>query len=97
MKKTKTPKKEVPIEFTFREQVFMGKLAEVEPDPENPRKITSAKYIELTEQIKANPNMLWVRPICFTILKGKKIVKAGNQRYHICNDLGLIEAPMIDV
>jgi hypothetical protein len=94
----KKPTKKLPkIEINFREQVKMGVLSSLQPDPKNPRKITAKDYDELKQNIIDNPDMLWTKPIMYQRTKKGNFVKVGNQRFRCCIDLGLKEAPLLDI
>ncbi len=85
--------KNSPIKITFLEQIQMVARSTIKPYAKNPRKITNAGYEELYNNIKRNPNMLRLKPL----LIDNGIIKAGNQRYRVCEDLDIDPVPIIDM
>lgn len=64
------------------------KIAEVKPNPNNPRTIKDAKFKKLVESIKTFPDMLEKRPI---VVDENMVVLGGNMRLKACKKAGLKE------
>lgn len=74
-------------------------IAEVQPNPKNPRKIKDAQLDKLVDSIRKFPKMLEKRPlVCLTNEPGalhKYVVIGGNQRLKAASRAGLKEVPVI--
>lgn len=68
----------------------MKKLAEIKPNPKNPRIISEQKLKELARSLKEFPEMLYYRPI---VVNKKGVILGGNSRYYALLDLGYEEVP----
>jgi hypothetical protein len=71
-------------------------IAEIKPNPKNPRIIKDDKFAKLVKSIRDFPQMLEKRPlICFTDTDKKLVVLGGNMRLKAANEVGLKELPVI--
>ena len=71
-------------------------IAEIKPNPKNPRIIKDDKFAKLVKSIRDFPQMLEKRPlICFTDTDKKLVVLGGNMRLKAANEVGLTELPVI--
>jgi len=71
-------------------------IAEIKPNPNNPRVIKDDKFAKLCKSIKDFPEMLEKRPlVCFTDTDGKLVVLGGNMRLKAAKECGLKELPVI--
>jgi DNA modification methylase len=71
-------------------------IAEIKPNPNNPRVIKDEKFSKLVKSIKEFPQMLEKRPlVCFTDTDGKLVVLGGNMRLKAAKEIGLKELPVI--
>ena len=61
--------------------------------PKNPRFVKDAKYYQLKESIKDNPEMLPLRELVVVQLGKDFIVIGGNMRLRACKELGYKEMP----
>lgn len=68
------------------------KIADVKKNPNNPRIIKDAKFINLVNSIKEFPEMLNVRPI---VLNKDHVIIGGNMRFQAAMAAGLTEIPAI--
>ena len=68
------------------------RIAELKPNPNNPRKISKTKYEELVESIKEDPKLLNAKPL---IIDENNIIIGGHQRYRACLELGIEDVPVI--
>jgi ParB-like chromosome segregation protein Spo0J len=68
------------------------KIAEVKPNPNNPRQIKDDKFAKLVQSIKDFPEMLDIRPI---VVNADMVVLGGNMRFKACKEAGLKEVPII--
>jgi ParB-like chromosome segregation protein Spo0J len=61
-------------------------IAEIKPNPKNPRIIKDDKFAKLVKSIRDFPQMLEKRPlICFTDTDKKLVVLGGNMRLKAAN------------
>ena len=67
-------------------------IADVRPNPDNPRIIKDDKFKKLVASIKAFPQMLELRPI---VVNSEMVVLGGNMRLKACQAAGLTEVPTI--
>lgn len=67
------------------------KIAEIVPNPENPRTITKEKFRKLVKSIKEFPEMLEARPI---VVDPNNMILGGNMRYKAAKEAGLQEVPI---
>jgi ParB-like chromosome segregation protein Spo0J len=72
--------------------MFIVKISEVKPNPNNPRIIKDDKFAKLVKSIKEFPEMLNLRPI---VVNDDMIVLGGNMRLKACKEAGLKEVPII--
>jgi DNA modification methylase len=72
--------------------MFIVKISEVKPNPNNPRIIKDDKFAKLVKSIKDFPEMLKLRPI---VVNDDMIVLGGNMRLKACKEAGLKEVPII--
>lgn len=71
-------------------------IAEIKPNPKNPRVIKDEKFAKLVQSLKDFPEMLEKRPlVCFTDTDGKLVVLGGNMRLKAAKEIGLKELPVI--
>ena len=71
-------------------------IAEIKPNPKNPRIIKDDKFAKLVKSIRDFPQMLEKRTlICFTDTDKKLVVLGGNMRLKAANEVGLKELPVI--
>jgi len=71
-------------------------IAEIKPNPNNPRVIKDEKFAKLVKSIKEFPQMLEKRPlVCFTDTDGKLVVLGGNMRLKAAKEVGLKELPVL--
>jgi ParB-like chromosome segregation protein Spo0J len=68
------------------------KIAEIKPNPNNPRQIKDDKFAKLVQSIKDFPEMLDIRPI---VVNADMVVLGGNMRFKACKEAGLKEVPII--
>lgn len=75
---------------------FYRNIAEIKPNPRNPRVIKDEKFAKLVKSIKEFPQMLEKRPlVCFTDTDGKLVVLGGNMRLKAAIECGLKELPVL--
>lgn len=72
--------------------IISVKIAEIKPNPNNPRLIKDDKFVKLVNSIKEFPRMLEIRPI---VVNDDMIVLGGNMRLKACKEAGLKEVPII--
>ena len=71
-------------------------IAEIKPNPKNPRIIKDDKFAKLVQSLKDFPEMLEKRPlVCFTDTDGKLVVLGGNMRLKAAKEIGLKELPVV--
>ena len=71
-------------------------IAEIKPNPKNPRVIKDEKFAKLVKSITDFPQMLEKRPlVCFTDTDGKLVVLGGNMRLKAAKEVGLKELPVV--
>ena len=68
----------------------MIKLADIKPNPDNPRVIKDQKFERLCKSIKEFPKMMELRPI---VVDGDGVVLGGNMRLRAIQHLKLTEVP----
>lgn len=68
-------------------------IREILPNPENPRKITPAKFNELVKSIEADPQILLAKPL---VIDENKMVLGGNQRLTACKKIGMKTVPCLN-
>lgn len=73
-------------------KIISVKIAEVKPNPNNPRLIKDDKFVKLVNSIKEFPKMLEIRPI---VVNDDMVVLGGNMRLKACKEAGLKEVPII--
>lgn len=72
------------------------KIADIKPNPKNPRIIKDDKFQKLVNSLRDFPDMLRKRPlVCFTDADGKKVVLGGNMRLRAARELGMKELPVM--
>ena len=70
-------------------------IADIKPNPKNPRVIKDEKYRQLMHSLATFPEMLDKRPlVCFTDIDGKLVVLGGNMRLKAATELGMKELPV---
>lgn len=70
-------------------------IADIKPNPKNPRVIKGEKYRQLMHSLATFPEMLDKRPlVCFTDIDGKLVVLGGNMRLKAATELGMKELPV---
>lgn len=75
-------------------EVKTVKIAEVVPNPNNPRTIKDNKFKQLVKSIKEFPEMLEARPI---VVDEDMVVLGGNMRLKACISAGLTEVPIVKI
>ena len=71
-------------------------IAEIKPNPKNPRVIKDDKFAKLVKSITDFPQMLEKRPlVCFTDVDGKLVVLGGNMRLKAAKEVGLKGLPVV--
>ena len=68
----------------------MIKLADIKPNPDNPRVIKDQKFERLCKSIKEFPKMMELRPI---VVDGDGVVLGGNMRLRALQHLKFTEVP----
>lgn len=68
------------------------KIAEIKPNPNNPRTIDKVKFDLLVKSIQEFPSMLELRPI---IVNSDMMVLGGTMRLKACIKVGIKEVPII--
>lgn len=76
-------------------EIVYRKLADLKPNPKNPRKITQDKIERLAESIKSNPSYFEARPIILSDRTGELIIIDGEQRSKAAGFLAMTEVPTI--
>lgn len=72
------------------------KIAQIKPNPQNPRTIKDERFKKLVKSITDFPQMLEKRPlVCFTDIDGKYVVLGGNMRLKASKEAGLKELPIL--
>ena len=66
------------------------KINDLQPLPNNPRKITTKAMDRLKESIQRDPEYMLARPI---IADKNGVILGGNQRWRACVELGMDEIP----
>ena len=70
-------------------------IAQIKPNPKNPRVIKDEKYRQLCTSLRNFPEMLDKRPlVCFTDIDGKLVVLGGNMRLKAATELGMKTLPV---
>ena len=67
-------------------------IADIRPNPDNPRIIKDDKFKKLVASIKAFPQMLELRPI---VVNADMVVLGGNMRLKACQAAGIKDVPTI--
>jgi DNA modification methylase len=67
-------------------------IADLKPNPDNPRVIKDDKFRKLVQSIKDFPEMLQLRPV---VVNADMVVLGGNMRLKACQAAGLTEVPTI--
>ena len=71
-------------------------IADIKPNPKNPRVIKDDKYHKLVESLRSFPQMLEKRPlVCFTDIDNKLVVLGGNMRLKAAIELGMDKLPVV--
>lgn len=77
------------------EKVVMRPLADLVPNPKNPRTAQDEDIAALAESIKANPRFFVARPILLSDRTGVLMIIAGERRSEAARLLGMTEVPTI--
>ena len=80
---------------TIVQSVILRPLAELVPNPKNPRTATEEEIVALAESIKANPDYFDARPIVLSNRTGVLMIIDGEQRSKAAKLLGMTEVPTI--
>lgn len=80
---------------TIVQSVILRPLAELVPNPKNPRTATEEEIAALAESIKANPDYFDARPIVLSNRTGVLMIIDGEQRSKAAKLLGMTEVPTI--
>ena len=76
--------------------IFYRNIAEIKPNPKNPRVIRDEKFKKLVASLQEFPQMLEKRPlVCFTDIDGKIVVLGGNMRLRAAQELKLESLPIM--
>jgi ParB-like chromosome segregation protein Spo0J len=67
-------------------------IAQIKPNPNNPRIIKDNKFKQLVKSIQSFPQMLELRPI---VIDENNIVLGGNMRLKACQEAGLTDVPVV--
>ena len=78
--------------MTEKNAIILVKVADIKPNPNNPRIVKDEKFKKLVQSIKDFPQMLEIRPI---VVNDDMIVLGGNMRLKACKEAGLKEIPII--
>lgn len=71
-------------------------IADIKPNPKNPRVIKDDKYLRLKQSLADFPQMLEKRPlVCFTDTDGKLVVLGGNMRLKAALELKMAQLPVV--
>lgn len=76
-------------------EIVYRKLAELVPNPKNPRKPGPKGVKDLAESIAKLPGFFEARPILLSDRTGKLVIIAGERRSEAAASLGLTEVPTI--
>lgn len=68
------------------------KIAQIKPNPNNPRTIKDEKFSKLVQSLKDFPEMMDIRPI---VLNKDMVILGGNMRFKACKEAGWKEIPAI--
>lgn len=77
------------------EQVVMRPLADLVPNPKNPRTVQDEDVAALAESIKAHPRYFKARPILLSNRTGAMMIIAGERRSEAAKLLGMELVPTI--
>lgn len=78
-----------------KQQTYYIEIAQIKPNPKNPRVIKDEKYRQLCTSLLNFPEMLDKRPlVCFTDIDGKLVVLGGNMRLKAAAELGMKTLPV---
>ena len=75
--------------------IVMRDLADLKPNPKNPRKATKEAIEKLAESIKKHPYFFKARPILLSDRTGELVIIGGERRFDACLLLGMKQAPTI--
>ena len=78
--------------MTEKNAIILVKVADIKPNPNNPRIVKDEKFKKLVQSIKDFPQMLEIRPI---VVNDDMIVLGGNMRLKACKEAGIKEIPII--
>lgn len=70
------------------------RIAEIKPNPNNPRKISKTEFDKLVKSIEQDPKLLQAKPI---IIDENNVILGGHQRYRACIELGIQDVPIIRI
>ena len=70
-------------------------LADLKPNPDNPRKVTKEAIRKLADSIRVNPDYFEARPILVSNRTGELVIIGGERRSEAARLLGLAEVPTI--
>lgn len=76
-------------------EIVYRPLAELHPNPKNPRKVTQDAVAALAESIKANPQFFEARPILLSDRTGELVIIGGERRSEAARLLEMTEVPTI--
>lgn len=82
------------IKFTEMEIVYRP-LADMKPNPKNPRKAVDGGIEALAESIAQNPEFFEARPILLSDRTGENVIIGGERRSEAARYLGMEKAPSI--
>jgi len=67
-------------------------IAQLKPNPNNPRKISKDEFDKLVKSIEQDPELLNAKPI---LIDENNVILGGHQRYRACIQLGIQDVPVI--
>ncbi len=76
-------------------EIVYRKLAELKPNPKNPRIGSNEAVVALAKSISENPKFFQARPILLSDRTGELIIIAGERRSEAAKYLGLEQVPTI--
>lgn len=76
-------------------EIVYRKLADIKPNPRNPRKATPEAIKELSESIKGNPKFFEARPILLSDRTGQLVIIGGERRSEAAALLKMESVPTI--
>jgi len=78
----------------MKKQELLMKLADIKPNPNNPRIIRDSNFRTLVQSLKDFPEMLQAREV---VVDEDNIILGGNMRYKALKELKVKEVPVVKV